>query len=103
MGIHVGFIQNLIGPRGQRCVDGRWCGRGCGCEGCVKEDWLAAELKGFIDQVPSCSPDCWGRVAAAVGPRVVAPSGGGLGPPRVDVYFTLRRAYTILSCTCSLA
>lgn len=22
---------------------------------------LAAELKGSIDQVPSCSPDCWGQ------------------------------------------
>lgn len=59
MGVCVGFIQNLIGPRGQRCS--WWCE--CGCEGGLL-GWLvgrlAAELKGFIDQVPSCSPDCWG-------------------------------------------
>lgn len=53
MGGCVGFIQNLMGPRGKRCVDAVVD---------VGEDWLLGRLqrrKASIDQVPSCSPDCW--------------------------------------------
>lgn len=65
-GVNVGFIQNLIGPRWKRCADGIGVGVGVGVDAGVdvEEDWLAgwlaAELEGFIEQVPSCSPDCWG-------------------------------------------
>lgn len=60
MGVCVGFIQNLIGPRGQRRAAGGVSVNVVDVkEGCLA-CWLAAELEGFIDQVPSCSPDCWG-------------------------------------------
>lgn len=55
MGSCVGFIQNLIGQRRVGGVNVSVDAK----EGCLA-GWLAAELKGFIDQVPSCSPDCWG-------------------------------------------
>lgn len=54
----------------------------------VEGGQVAAELKGFMAQVPSCSPAIWGPGCSrggSEGARVVAPAGGGLGPPRVDV------------------
>ena len=38
MGVDVGFIQNLIGPRWKRCVNG------VGVDVDVKEDWQADEF-----------------------------------------------------------
>lgn len=62
-------LHTCSGPRHgtEGHEDGRLCGfhpesnrakraKVCWC----LTGWLAAELKGFIDQVPSCSPDCWG-------------------------------------------
>lgn len=55
MGVRVGFIQNLI--RAKRTTDMCvWVGAECSW----RTGWLAAALKGFVAQVPSCSPDCWG-------------------------------------------
>lgn len=64
MGGCVGFIQNLMGPRAKRCVDGAGVGEDVEEDVVedVGEDWLLGRLqrgKASIDQVPSCSPDCW--------------------------------------------
>lgn len=61
------------------CVDGCEDGLLACLAGCRVEKASSAKCR-LVPQIAG------GRVAAAVGPTVVAPSGGGLGPPRVDVY-----------------
>lgn len=106
MGGCVGFIQNLMGPGGKRCVDGAGvdveedCGGGSG-RGLAA--WPAAAWKGFNRPSAVLFPRLLGGLGAGLQPRWVR--GWSLllaeGSARQEWASTLRRCVCVCVCCVS--